>query len=452
MKVADSAAHLGRTALDHAGQRWQFPPDTTRRNFLCWSAAVGISSLSSRFSLPGSDVSSALAADEDRLLDEIEARACRYFYEQADSVTGLVRDRAVSEGPDRRHVASIAATGFGLSALAIADRRGYLEPGAARARAERTVAYLRSRVPHKRGFFYHFLDMRTGRRAWRSEISSVDTAWLLCGLLHCRFHFDSPRMRRLASEILDRVDWRWMLNGGETLCHGWTPERGFLPYRWDEYSELLAMYLLAIGSSGSPIPVSCWDAWARPIRTTSELTFIHAAAPLFAHQYSHAWFDFRDRRDRYADYFRNSQAATLAHREYCIALAKRFPWYGPEMWGVTASDSTRGYRVWGFPSSPPDDGTLVPCAAGGSIPFLPRNCTAVLRNMLRRYGGRVWGRYGFVDAFQPDLEWYSRDVIGIDQGIMLLMAENARSGKVWEAVMSAPETRRAMQAVGLVRA
>ena len=238
-----------------------------------------------------------------------------------------------------------------------------------------------------------------------------------------------------------------MLNKGDTLCHGWMPETGFLPYRWDCYAELLAMYLLAIGSRTMPIPASTWDSWRRPMRTYGKLTFIDAATPLFTHQYSHAWFDFRGRRDRHANYFENSQWATEAHRMQCIALAGQFPWYGEELWGVTASDSRSGYQAWMDPACPPD-GTLVPCAAGGSVAFLPRECGKVLQTMLERYGNKVWSKYGFIDAFQPQENWFSPDVIGINLGIMLLMAENARSESVWEAVMSAPEARRSMDAVG----
>jgi hypothetical protein len=176
---------------------------------------------------------------------------------------------------------------------------------------------------------------------------------------------------------------------------------------------------------------------------------IDAATPLFVHQYSHAWFDFRDRHDKYADYFRNSVRATQAHRLYCMQLSKEFPWYGPNMWGVTSSDSRTGYRVWGSPTHPPD-GTLVPCASGGSLVFLPQLSGAVLQNMYDRYGKHAWTKYGFVDAFHPGQGWYNRDVIGIDLGIMLLMAENTRTAGVWSAVMSTPEAKRGMAAARLV--
>ncbi len=381
------------------------------------------------------------------LLDEVERRACRYFYDHSNPATGLVRDRARANGPEHRRVASIAATGFGLSALCIGDLRGYLPRGAAKGRVTRMLESLLRRVEHERGFFYHFLDMPSGARIWGSEASSIDTAWLLCGALHCRAHFDTPAIRQFSDDLMKRVEWRWMLNGGSTLSHGWMPETGFLPYRWDSYSELMAMYLLAIGSTESAIPASCWDNWARPLRSLERLTFIDADAPLFTHQYSHAWFDFRGRTDRYADYFENSRMATIAHRRTCLRLAGQYPCYGADLWGVTASDSANGYRTW-ISSGCPANGTLVPCAAAGSMPFAPAECAAVLGAMIRRFGPRVWGRYGFVDAFQPDANWFNPDVLGINLGISLLMIENARSAAVWEAVMSSPEAHRGIELAG----
>ena len=291
-------------------------------------------------------------------LDQVARRACRYFYELADPQTGLVRDRAQVSESYSPGVASIAATGFGLSALAIGDSRGYLERGLARERARRTLEFLVDGAAHEHGFFYHFLASANGSRLWASEASSVDTAWLLCGVLHNRAYWQDDAIRRPAQELLDRADWQWMLDGKATLSHGWTPEVGFLPYRWDAYSELLAMYLLAMSSAKHPIPASCWDAWKRPFKDYQGIVYIDAATPLFVHQYSHAWFDFRDRTDRYANYFRNSQRATQAHRLYCMRLAKKFPWYGPDMWGVGLSPSAagwhagslRGGRVTGLPS------------------------------------------------------------------------------------------------------
>jgi len=384
----------------------------------------------------------------DELLDDIERRACLYFYEMADPATGLVLDRAVVDLPYSPGASSIAALGFGLSGLCIADRRGYLDRGLLKARVERTLDSLCNRVEHEHGFFYHFLDSAKCTRIWKSEVSSIDSAFLLCGVLHTKAYWDDNGIREMASQLLNRADWRWMLNGGQMLSHGWVPETGFLPYRWDAYSELLAMYLLALSSESHPIPPACWNSWRRPMSDYEGIFFIDAGAPLFVHQYSHAWFDFRDRVDHYANYFNNSQRATQAHRLYCMSLNKEYPWFGPDMWGVTASDSRKGYRVWGSPQFPPD-GTLVPCAAGGSIVFLPQLCGEVLQNMKDRYGKQLWCRYGFRDAFHPGADWYGPDVIGIDLGIMLLMAENVRSLSVWTDIMGTPEAQRGFQLAGL---
>ena len=316
-------------------------------------------------------------------------------------------------------------------------------------RVRTTLRFLCDHAAQERGFFYHFLDSASGQRLWKSELSSVDTAWLLCGVLHTSACWDDAEIRKLATELLNRTDWEWMLNGSQTLCHGWTPETGFLKYRWDVYCEVLAMYLMAVSSEKHPIEASSWNAFKRPMRDFQGIFYIDAGAPLFVHQYSHAWFDFRERRDLFANYFRNSVRATEAHKLFCLSYSHEFPWYGPNMWGVTASDSRTGYRIWCSPSSPPD-GTLVPCAAGGSLAFLPQSCGAVLQSMYDSFGDKVWTKYGFVDAFHPKEHWYSRYVLGIDQGIILLMAENMRSESVWTAMMS-PRTQFAMNTVGLQR-
>jgi hypothetical protein len=390
--------------------------------------------------------------NRDSLLDEVERRACKYFFDCAHPGTGLVLDRARTEGREDRNIASIAATGFGLSALCIADTRGYLPKTAVRERAVRTLDFLARRAYRKKGFYYHFLDAETGKRSFRSEISSVDTTWLLCGVIHARQHFDTPEIRKLADDIIQRVEWNWIWAGGPTLCHGWTPETNFLPYRWDRYCELLAMYLLAIGAQSHAIPLSAWDAWQRPMKfADSGDIFVASAAPLFAHQYSHAWLDFRNQWDGYTDYFRNSRVATIRHREFCISLRDRFPWFGENMWGITASDSRNGYTDWGGAETEFNsqiDGTLAPSASGGSLVFLPEECALVLETMLERYGQKVWSQYGYLDAFQAGVGWWSPDVIGIDIGIMLLMAENLRSEGVWAEMMAAPEIKRGFDAVG----
>ncbi len=417
----------------------------SRRAFLKAVNAGGMSMAASRL-LKGADTKLRLPSEH--LLDEIERRACRYFYDMADPNTGLVRDRATASEPYSPSASSIAATGFGLSALAIAADRKYLDGAAAQARVRTTLQFLCEHAAQEHGFFYHFMDSDSGKRIWKSEASSIDTAWLLCGVLHSKSFWEDPDIKKFATELLNRADWQWMLDESNSLCHGWRPESGFINYRWDSYSEGMAMYLLAIASEAHPIPASSWNAFKRPMREYQGIFFIDAGAPLFIHQYSHAWFDFRDRRDLYADYFHNSVRATEAHIRYCVSYSNEFPWYSPEMWGVTASDSPTGYRIWASANNPPD-GTLVPCAAGGSLVFLPLTCGTVLQNMFDKWGDKVFGKYGFVDAFHPKKQWYSKYTLGIDQGIMLLMTENLRGSSVWKTMMSSPEAARAMDAVGL---
>ncbi|MBV8732037.1 MAG: hypothetical protein JO336_19695 [Acidobacteriia bacterium] len=418
----------------------------TRRRFLSSTAVGALAMLA-----PGKAdaVESVRDGASEELLDEIERRACLYFYEMADPTTGLILDRAVVDLRYAPGPSSIAATGFGLSALAIADTRHYLDRDVLRARTRRLLGFLNKGAEQEHGFFYHFLDSATGKRIWKSEVSSVDTCWLLCGVLHAKAYWDDEEIRSLATALLDRADWQWMLNGSNlTLSHGWVPERGFLPYRWDAYCELLAMYLLAMSSETHPIPAACWSGWKRPMTEFQGIFFIDANTPLFVHQYSHAWFDFRNRADRFANYYVNSQRATQAHRLFCMSLAPEYPWFGPNMWGVTASDSRKGYAVWVSPNNPPD-GTLVPCAAGGSLGILPQLSGAVLQNMYETYGDHIWTKYGFRDAFHPQAGWYSPDVIGINLGITLIMAENFRTSSVWDVVMSTPEAARAVKAAGL---
>jgi hypothetical protein len=392
----------------------------------------------------------AVSPEDDAFLDELERATFLYFWEQADPVTGLVKDRCnVRTDRDNGTVASIAATGFGLTALCIGSQRRYVAPVEARDRAVDSLRFLASRMPTHRGFYFHWANVHTGERIWDAEISSIDTAILLCGVLSCRWHFRYREITRLAMQIFNRVDWTWLSADTSLLPHGWTPEFGFLQYRWDYYSELMMMYLLGIGSSSHPLPVETWHAWKRTTFEYDGLRYIGSYAPLFVHQYSQSWFDFRGKRDRYADYFRNSVIATEVHRRFCLELASRFPHYSEDLWGITASDSKNGYVVWGGPPEMgPIDGSVVPSAPGGSLPFLPFETLRVLRNIKNRYGSRTWCRYGFINAFNPMTDWYDTDVVGIDTGVTLLMAENLRTGFVWDTFSRSPEVQRALKLAG----
>ena len=401
-------------------------------------------------SKPANPPSSSTLSDADRdFLYELECLTFRYFWEQANPATGLVKDRCNARTPtDNGVVASIAATGFGLTSLCIAEEEGFILRDQAIERVVTTLRSLWKKLPNHRGFFYHWANINTGERIWDSEISSVDTAILLCGVLTCREHFRDPEVNRLAYEVFNRVEWTWLSEDTTLLSHGWTPEFGFLPARWDYYSELMMMYLLALGSSSHPLRAETWNAWKRLTFEYDGLRYIGSFAPLFVHQYSQAWFDFRGKRDRYADYFQNSTIATDVHRRFCVELASQFPTYSDDLWGITASDSDKGYVIWGGPPAVgPIDGTVVPSASAGSLPFLPQPTMRVLRTIRTRYS-QAWCQYGFVNAFNPLKNWYDSDVVGIDTGITMLMAENARTGFVWNTFMKTPEAQRGMEKAG----
>lgn len=391
-----------------------------------------------------------VSPEDDAFLEEVEKASFQFFLEQADPVTGLVKDRATVKAVDTSIVGSTAATGFGLTALCIGHQRGYISLSDAHQRVVKTLEYLWNKMPTHRGFYFHFANINTGERIWDSEVSSIDTALLLCGVLTCRQHFTSPDVRRLAYDIYARVEWSWLAEDTTLLSQGWSPEGGFLPFRWDYYSELMMMYLLGLGSSSHALPPGSWDAWKRQTFDFDGLRYIGSFAPLFVNQYSQAWFDFRGKRDGYADYFMNSIVATEVHRLFCLELAKEFPDYSLDLWGITASDSKKGYVVWGGPPEMgPIDGTVVPCATGGSLPFLPTATLRVLRNIKTHYP-QAWSKYGFVDAFNPLTKWYDDDVVGIDTGITMVMAENLRTGFVWDTFMKNPEAQHGFEKAGLV--
>lgn len=404
-----------------------------------------------------------LSARDEAFLEDLSRRAFRYFEDHADAKTGLVLDRVRTSGAahDASHpshnITSSAATGFGLTALCIAAERGWISKAEARERVRQTLRFFAERAPQEHGWFLHWMDQPTGERRWQSEYSSIDTALLLGGVLTARQYFRSDaEIVRMATLIYERVDFKWMLAGHPTLLsHGWKPETGFLKPRWDTYSEHLILDLLAIGSPTHAVLPLSWRAWQRKHISYAGYTYLNGG-PLFTHQYSHAWVDFRNWRESwppYTDYFRNSIAATRAHREFCISLADEFPGYSENVWGITASDSAKGYVAWGGPPRDPAiDGTVVPCAAGGSLMFTPDISLKSLRAMHEKFGERVYGRYGFTDAFNPNTGWTGPDVIGIDVGIILLSAENLRSGNVWRWFMRNQEIPRAMRLAGLRRA
>lgn len=400
-----------------------------------------------------------LTASDDAFLEDLSHRSFQFFWENSNPETGLTLDRARADGsphkPERQYFASIAATGFGLTGLCIAAERQWIKRSEARERVRTTLRFFADRAYHEHGWFYHWMDSRTGERWRRSEISSIDTALLLGGVLTARQYFrEDAEIVRLATKIYERIDFPWMLNGHPTLLsHGWRPETGFITHRWGTYSEQMGLLLLGIGSPTHPLPPESWQAWSRQWIDYAGYHYLNAHAPLFIHQYPHAWVDFRNQREQaapYVDFFENSVKATRAHREFCLSLSKEFPGYTENIWGITASDKPKGYVAWGGPPRHPAiDGTVVPCAAGGSLMFTPDISVPALRAMREKFGDRIYGRYGFVDAFNPNTGWIDSDVIGIDVGITLLSAENLRSGNVWRWFMRNREIPKALRLAGL---
>ncbi len=403
---------------------------------------------------------SALATNpidpEDRVfLEDLQHRCFRYFWEQTNQQTGLTPDRSgLNGGPPvgpSIDIGSSAATGFGLTALCIGANNKWITKEEARARACLTLDFFANHAFQERGWFLHWMDTKTGERRWNSEVSSIDTALLVAGVLTAGQYFqDDPEIRKLAKLIYDRIDFRWMLdNDAFLLSHGWRPDKGFIKYRWNTYAEMSILYLMGIGSSTYPLSPDSWYAFARPLYNYGTFHFV-SGGPLFTHQYSHAWVDFRNRRDReFIDYFQNSVEATRANHLYCSNLAKTFPLsFGSDIWGITASDSPRGYKIYGeIQHLAPIDGTVAPCAAGGSLMFAPDICIPTLRSMQGKFEKRVWGRYGFVDGFNPQLNWFDTDVIGIDVGITLMSAENLLTGNVWRWFMQNQAIPKAMNLV-----
>lgn len=412
-----------------------------------------------------------LSARDEAFLEDLSRRSFQFFWEQTDPQTGLTLDRAHADGSPKpkggeaNNIASIASVGFGLTAICIAAERGWVTREEARRRVRTTLDFFANRQENVHGWFYHFVDAQTGERRWSSEVSSIDTALLLGGVLTAKQYFaNDPEIVRLADQIYRRVDFVWMLNGHPTiLSMGYKPESGFLNSRWDTFSEHLILQLLAVGSPTHPLKPGAWRAWRRDRYTYKGRTIITPAVgpnggnPLFVHQYPHGWVDFRGLRETwppYTSYVENSVTATRVHRLFCMTdLARDFPKsYSANIWGITASDGEKGYIAWGGPPRDPAiDGTVVPCAPGGSLMFTPDISLAALRAMKERFGEKIYKRYGFVDAFNPTTGWIDKDVIGIDVGMTLLSAENLRTGNVWRWFMRNREITRALELVGLRR-
>lgn len=398
------------------------------------------------------------------LLDTVQYTAFKFFWNEANPANGLIKDRSAANGGGGAPC-SIASVGFGLTALCIGVDHGWVAREAARDRVFITLSTFwsgpqgtgQTGFTGYKGFFYHFLDMDTATRTWNSELSNIDSALLFAGILYAREYFDSTDqketdIRALADSIFSRADWEWFRNFSPGLPMEWTPESGFRGL-WTGYNEAMIMYILGYGSSTHPLQTG-WSTWTSGYtwQTLYGYTYV-PFPPLFGHQYSHCWIDFRNLADDYMrgrgiDYFENSRRATLAQQAYCAANPGRFTGYSDSLWGITASDGPEGYNARGAPPAFNDNGTITPTAAISSLPFAPDAVIPTIRHMWNAYGSQLWSQYGFRDAFNLTQNWWASDVIGIDQGPIIIMIENYRTGKVWERFMKNPDIKRGLERIG----
>jgi len=403
----------------------------------------------------------ARALTTEQLLDELQHRGFLYFWNEANAANGLVKDRSTSGSP-----CSIAAVGFGLSAICIGIDHGWVTRNDGRARIITTLETFwngaqgpepNGRIGHE-GLFYHFLDMTTATRTWSSELSTIDTALLFAGILDAKHYFSTAdpldvQVRTLADNIVNRANWKFMYNG-IGIKMGWEPE-GTVFGTWVGYNEAMLVYIIGIGSPPPhDVPASAWFTWTSGYHWLPQYGYTYLNfAPLFGHQYSHCWVDFHAIQDGYMTskgitYFENSRRATLAQRAYCIANPGGFAGYGANLWGLTASDDpVVGYTAHGAPPAQNDNGTLTPTAPASSLPFAPDEVIPVLHNMYDNYP-LLWGPYGFKDAFNLSLNWYDTDYLGIDQGPIVIMIENYRTQSIWNRFMTDPLIQNGLQKAG----
>ena len=383
-----------------------------------------------------SSLQAELSSGDRSLLEKIERDSIQYFIRSSNKTTGLTKDSSRPGSP-----ASIAATGFSLASLAIAQSHGWIDKSYAEAQIRKTLFALLSKANHKNGFFYHFLDPATGKRIWQSEASSIDTALLIAGALTAGEYFPGTDIQKMAQKIYERANWEWMLNKSLLVCMGWVPETGFLPYYWDSYNELLILQALALGSPTHPIPPEAWNEWVRNEDTFNNRKIIYShSGSLFTYQYSHAFIDFREINDRGINYFKNSTEATLANREYSMGFRNEHKGYAENSWGLSASAGPGGYKAYGGkPGLGLQDGTIAPYAAISSIIFTPEESMKAVRFFYENYEKDLYGIFGFKDSFNLDKKWWSQEYIGIDQGVSVLMLENfLNQGAVWNKFMKLP--------------
>lgn len=408
---------------------------------------------------------------DDEELNRLQLTTLQYYLHEVNPANGLVRDKTDKNAP-----ASIAAVGLALASLPVLVERGIISREFAPAIALKRLRFFRD-APHGpepdatgyKGFYYHFLDMKSGRRVWNCELSTIDSAFLFAGMLTCAAYFDQDNeeedeLRRLVDELFGKADWQWALNGGPAISHGWRPESGFIPHYWKGYDEALLLYILGLGSKTFPLPVESYAAYCSTYqwRNIYGREILHSG-PLFTHQLSHLWIDLRGIRDKFmrdhdTDYFQNSRQATYLHREYAIQNPHGFVGYGEHCWGFTACDGpgwmTRkingvdrqfyDYIARGAPDGP-DDGTVAPWVVLASLPFAPEIVIPTMNHMAQLNIG-VDSRYGYKPSFNQTYEvadsptgwWVTPYHFGVDQGPIILMIENYRTGLIWDIMRRSP--------------
>jgi hypothetical protein len=421
----------------------------------------------------------AIAQSDDKLLERLQGAAFSYFLEYVDPVTGLIADTSRLDSP-----ASIAVVGFALSCYPIGVERGWIARADA---ASRTLKVLRffwnslqsadadADVTGYRGFYYHFLDMRTGRRVWKCELSLIDTTLLLAGILTAAAYFtasaaDELEVRELAEGLYRRIDWRWAQNGGTTVAQGWKPECGFLNAGWEGYSEATILYVLGLASPTFALSPSSFGGWTSTYQWENIFgyEFLYAG-PLFVHLFSHAWIDFRGIQDEFmrekgCDYFENSRRAVSVQREYAARNPHGFVGYGANFWGISAGDgpgneilreSGRDRRFFGYTDRGVpfgrDDGTIAPWGMLAALPFSPPSGLTAVRRMMERHSNICVGDR-MSSSFNPSLidqgGWISEGYYGLDQGIVVMMIENHRSGLIWKLMRSCPHIATGLRRAG----
>jgi hypothetical protein len=385
----------------------------------------------------------------DTFLNEVQRRCFAFFWNEAHPATGIVKDRANNFKPDKYEVGSIAATGFGLAALPIGVERKWVTREQARKRALVTLRFFDSKMKPVHGLYPHFINWKNGERYWKCEYSTIDTALLLCGALTAGEYFGGE-VKTLADRLLRKVNWQYWMQDG-FISHGYTPEDKTprMKNGWNDYSESLLLYLLAMGSPYNPVPGDVWDRLRRDWGRYREFSTIGNVG-LFTDQYTLLFFDLRGLRDTRQDVWEVLRVNTLLNRRYCADNAGKWKGFDADCWGLTAGDGPDGYKGY---SAPPRfdncDGTLNPHAAGGSYMCTPDLSYVCLRTMFERYRNSIWGRYGFSDGFNPTRDWWGPDVVGIDTGCTLLSIENGRSGLVWRLIKKQPWVRKGIAAAGL---